>query len=207
MKGYKFNRRKVCFFCALFYVKKGEKMDEFINKVEAFCNDGGFLEIGLRDPEVLRAYAETAQKLRRNNRKPLSHDEKMLLTRIEVIFCGAYGDINLRVIHLTENLQCKENDLERYLKCFLNKEGNRRKYHKSFVQSCMDKESTVKDSDLWIKYWQTHNTGKTLMDFLGLDAGEYRRWAEISGSDNHDQKFFIEVLQSRKEEKGEKVVC
>ena len=97
--------------------------------------------------------------------------------------------------------------MERYLKCFLNKEGNRRKYHKSFVQSCMDKESTVKDSDLWIKYWQTHNTGKTLMDFLGLDAGEYRRWAEISGSDNHDQKFFIEVLQSRKEEKGEKVVC
>jgi uncharacterized protein YifE (UPF0438 family) len=182
-------------------------MDEFINKVEAFCNDGGFLEIGLRDPEVLRAYAETAQKLRRNNRKPLSHDEKMLLTRIEVIFCGAYGDINLRVIHLTENLQCKESDLERYLKCFLNKEGNRRKYHKSFVQSCMDKESTVKDSDLWIKYWQTHNTGKTLMDFLGLDAGEYRRWAETSGSDNHDQKFFIEVLQSRKEEKGEKVVC
>lgn len=115
-------------------------MDEFINKVEAFCNDGGFLEIGLRDPEVLKAYAETAQKLRRNNRKPLSHDEKMLLTRIEVIFCGAYGDINLRVIHLIENLQCKENDLERYLKCFLNKEGNRRKYHKSFVQSCMDKE-------------------------------------------------------------------
>ena len=47
-------------------------MDEFINKVEAFCNDGGFLEIGLRDPEVLKAYAETAQKLRRNNRKPLS---------------------------------------------------------------------------------------------------------------------------------------
>ena len=46
-------------------------MDEFINKVEAFCNDGGFLEIGLRDPEVLKAYAETAQKLRRNNRKPL----------------------------------------------------------------------------------------------------------------------------------------
>ena len=86
-------------------------MDEFINKVEAFCNDGGFLEIGLRDPEVLRAYAETAQKLRRNNRKSLSHDEKMLLTRIEVIFCGAYGDINLRVIHLTENLQCKESDL------------------------------------------------------------------------------------------------
>ena len=30
-------------------------MDEFINKVEAFCNDGGFLEIGLRDPEVLKA--------------------------------------------------------------------------------------------------------------------------------------------------------
>ena len=52
-------------------------MDEFINKVEAFCNDGGFLEIGLRDPEVLKAYAETAQKLRRNNRKPLSHDEKL----------------------------------------------------------------------------------------------------------------------------------
>ncbi len=182
-------------------------MEEFINKVEAFCNNGGFLEIGLRDPEILRAYAETAQKLRRNNRKSLTHDEKMLLTRIEVIFCGAYGDINLRVIHLIENLQCKENDLEGYLKCFLIKEGTRKKYRRSFVQSCMNQESTVDDSDVWIKYWQTHNTGKTLMDFLGLDAEEYRRWAETNGSDDHDQKFFAEVLQSRKEEKGEKVVC
>lgn len=182
-------------------------MYEFLNKVESFCDNGGFLQIGLQDPETLRAYAETAQKLRRNNRKTLSHDEKMILTRIEVIFCGAYGDINRQVLHLIENLQCKNNDLKGYLKSFLNKEGNRRKYHKSFVQSCMDKESTVKDSDLWIKYWQTHNTGKTLMDFLGLDAEEYRRWAETNGSDDHDQKFFAEVLQSRKEEKGEKVIC
>ena len=50
-------------------------MDEFLNMVESFCNNGGFLQIGLRDPETLRVYAETAHNLRRSN-KTLSHDEK-----------------------------------------------------------------------------------------------------------------------------------
>ena len=49
---------------------------------------------------------------------------------------------------------------------------------KSFIQSCLDGESVLADLDDWIKYWQTHSTGKILMDFLGLDPTEYRKWAE-----------------------------
>ena len=29
-------------------------MDEFLNMVESFCNNGGFLQIGLRDPEYMQ---------------------------------------------------------------------------------------------------------------------------------------------------------
>ena len=97
-------------------------MDEFLNMVESFCNNGGFLQIGLRDPETLRVYAETAHNLRRSN-KTLSHDEKMILTRIEVIFCGAYGDIDRQIIDIAASLQHKDNDLKGYLRCFYEKEG------------------------------------------------------------------------------------
>lgn len=173
-------------------------MYEFLNKVESFCDNGGFLQIGLRDPETLRAYAETAQKLRRNN-KSLSHDEKMILTRIEVIFCGAYGDIDRQIIDLSASLQHKDNDLRGYLRCFHEKEGSDMKYkNKSFVQSCLDEESVLSDLDDWIKYWQTHSTGKILMDFLGLDPTEYRNWAESDDRRNNDRDFWTEVMESRK---------
>ena len=72
-------------------------MDEFLNMVESFCNNGGFLQIGLRDPETLRVYAETAHNLRRSN-KTLSHDEKMILTRIEVIFVEHMETLIVRLL-------------------------------------------------------------------------------------------------------------
>ena len=164
-------------------------MDEFLNMVESFCNNGGFLQIGLRDPETLRVYAETAHNLRRSN-KTLSHDEKMILTRIEVIFCGAYGDIDRQIIDIAASLQHKDNDLKGYLRCFYEKEGINMKYRsKSFIQSCLDGESVLADLDDWIKYWQTHSTGKILMDFLGLDPTEYRKWAESNNQKNNDKVY------------------
>ena len=65
--------------------------------------------------------------------KTLSHDEKMILIRIEVIFCGAYGDIDRQIIDIAASLQHKDNDLKGYLRCFYEKEGINMKYRsKSF---------------------------------------------------------------------------
>lgn len=36
----------------------------------------------------------------------------MILTRIEVIFCGAYGDIDRQIIDMAASLQHKDNDLK-----------------------------------------------------------------------------------------------
>ena len=68
---------------------------------------------------------------------------------------------------------------------------------KSFIQSCLDGESVLADLDDWIKYRQTHSTGKILMDFLGLDPTEYRKWAESNNQKNNDRDFWIEVIESR----------
>lgn len=166
-------------------------MDEFLDTVTNFCKQGGFLQLRvLRDPEILQMYAETANRLRR--KKTLSHDEKMLLTRIEIIFCGAYGDIDRQIINLSSSLQLKNNDLEGYLRCYQNKESDFKKYHsKTFLQSCSEGKSQLSDLNDWIDYWHVHDTGKSLMNFLGLDPTEYRQWAE--GNDH----IFAEVLQSQ----------
>ena len=44
---------------------------------------------------------------------------------------------------------------------------------------------------------QNHSTGKILMDFLGLDPTEYRKWAESNNQKNNDRDFWIEVIESR----------
>lgn len=36
-----------------------------------------------------------------------------------------------------------------------------------------------------------------LMDFLGLDPTEYRKWAESNNQKNNDRDFWIEVIESR----------
>ena len=102
------------------------------------------------------------------------------------------------IIDIAASLQHKDNDLKGYLRCFYEKEGINMKYRsKSFIQSCLDGESVLADLDDWIKYWQTHSTGKILMDFLGLDPTEYRKWAESNNQKNNDRDFWIEVIESR----------
>ena len=36
-----------------------------------------------------------------------------------------------------------------------------------------------------------------MIDFLGLDPTEYRKWAESNNQKNNDRDFWIEVIESR----------
>lgn len=50
----------------------------------------------------------------------------------------------------------------------------------SFIDDLMDGKATFADIDKYVEYWHTHDTGRTLQDFLGLTDEEFEEWGKSS---------------------------
>ena len=61
---------------------------------------------------------------------------------------------------------------------------------KNFIVDCLNKNAKVADLDKYVEYWHTHETGKTLQEFLGMTDSEYERWGK--GSNAVVEHFLIE---------------
>lgn len=66
-------------------------------------------------------------------------------------------------------------------------------YKKSFIDACLNAEATLFELDNYIEYWHTHDTEKTLQEFLGLTDYEYEQWGKSS------DVIFRDILRCRRE--------
>lgn len=61
-----------------------------------------------------------------------------------------------------------------------NEAKNKTSNHISFIDDLMDGKAAFSDIDKYVEYWHTHETGKTLQNFLGLTDEEMEEWGKSS---------------------------
>ena len=64
-------------------------------------------------------------------------------------------------------------------------------YDKSFIDACLYGTGDIEDIYDYIKYWHTHETNKSLEEFLGLTDYEYNIWIK------NDDNVLRDILRSR----------
>lgn len=63
----------------------------------------------------------------------------------------------------------------------------------SFIADCLNAHATLSDLDSYIEYWNTHDTGNSLQEFLGLTDYEYEQWGKTSDT------IFGDIIRCRRE--------
>lgn len=71
--------------------------------------------------------------------------------------------------------------------------GGKYMFNKSFIQDCLEENADLADLDKYISYWHKNDTGRTLLEFLGLTPYEYQEWLRSEDS------ILSDILRCRRE--------
>lgn len=66
-------------------------------------------------------------------------------------------------------------------------------YDKSFIDECLYGIGDIEDIYDYIQYWHTHQTNKSLEEFLGLTEYEYNAWIK------NDDSIIRDILRCRRD--------
>lgn len=64
-------------------------------------------------------------------------------------------------------------------------------FENSFIDECIYGITDVEDLDAYVEYWHTHETNKTLREFLGMSPCEYEEWLK------YGDKVIRDILRCR----------